>query len=66
MHGQNGPHLSDTVVWKARCVEAEPVRELAGLRQKQEGEAELGGSGNGTAARLRCCCCEARRVRWAK
>jgi hypothetical protein len=52
MHDQNGPHLGDTVVWKARCVEAEPVRELAGLRQKQEGEAELGGGGNGAAAAL--------------
>jgi hypothetical protein len=52
MHDQNGPHLGDTVVWKARCVEAEPVRELAGLKQKQEGEAELGGGGNGAAAAL--------------
>jgi hypothetical protein len=64
MHSQIGPHLGDTVERKVRCVEAEPVRELAGLRQEQEGEAELGGGGgNGAvAAQLRrCCYCEARR-----
>jgi hypothetical protein len=57
MHGQNGPHLGDSVVQKVRCVEAEPIRELAGLRQEQEGEAELGDDGNGSTAARLCCCC---------
>jgi hypothetical protein len=52
MHGHNSPHLGETVVRKARCVEVEPIRELAGLRQEQEGEAELGDDGNGAAAPL--------------
>jgi hypothetical protein len=64
----HGPHFGDSVVQKVRCVEAEPIRELAGLRQEQEGEAELGDDGNGsTAARLCCCCydyCGAKRDKW--
>jgi hypothetical protein len=64
MHGQNDPHLGATVVRKVHCAEAEPVRELAELRQEQEGEAKLGGGGNGAAvARLRCCCYEAVEMR---
>jgi hypothetical protein len=66
MHGQNGSHLGATVVQKVRCIEAEPARELAELKQEQEGEAELGGGGNGAAAARLRYCCEARRARRAK
>jgi hypothetical protein len=66
MHGQIGPHPGDTAVRKVRCVEAEPVRELAGLRQEQEGEAELGGGDNGTTAAWLSSAAAARRGKRAK